>query len=287
MKRVIGRNIDLNKDVPATVEEMKDGEMRMTDAGIVARVSDQVLQKEWMKAILYDDFEDNIVDPAWNGIWTDKAGGSHAESGGFMAITTNQGGSGGRYSLDQNGILGAGDPIAIRGDFYFDVWGKIVAPFTPDTDGYYAGIEFNFWLISVAKDFVRIRLQSVAAGTQYQPYFLWSNGVSSTSWNGASIAFGAGVNELWWRFRYLPGDSRVRMFCHHGPENPFDSPYDTGWTEPAMSKYFPVPDGNDELRIRLYNYNLSTDTDEIAYYNELARWEELTTTTSTTTTTTT
>ena len=282
--RVRNDNVKFDTSEPTTVEEMKDGELRSGEDGLFGRVGNQVLVKNWIKTILYDDFEDGIVDPAWNGIWSDKAGGSHAESGGFMVITTNQGGSGGMYSLDQNGILGIGDPIAVKGDFYFDVWGKIVAPADPDTDGYNTGIQFDFHLVGGLKDFARIRIQSVGANTQYQPYVQWSDGVSTTSWNGPSLVFGAGINELWWRFKYLPGDSYITAFVHHGPENPFDSPYDTGWTLVPMTKYYPIPDGNDELRVRLYNYSLSTDTDELAYYNELAEWEEATTTTTTTTT---
>jgi hypothetical protein len=281
MTKPKGRQINLNQDPPTSVEQMKDGEMRIGEDGILARVGPQVLQRTWMKTILYDDFEDGIVDPVWE-IWTDKAGGSHVESGGFMAITTNFGGSGGRYALEQNGILGIDDPIATKGTFYFDVWGKMVLPFTPDNNSYYSQVDFNFFLLGVPKDYIRLKLISVTGNTQYQPSFYWHDGTNARNLNGTAVDFGAGVNEIWWRLKFLPGDSEMTIWYHHGPENPLDSPYDTGWTLFVFDKYPPQPTGNDEMQVRLLNWNTSTDTDEITYFNELAEWEELTTTTTTT-----
>ena len=286
MSKSLGRQVNLKQDPPTSVEQMQDGEMRVGEDGILARVGPQVLQKSWMKTILYDDFEDSVIDPAWDLVWNDKNGGSHAETNGFMVVTTTGGGSGGRHFLAQSGILGEGDPFAVEGDWYFDSWGKMILPMVPDSNGFYAEIRFDWFLSSVAKDYVRFRLSAMNGNTQYQPSAWWYNGVSTRNQPQTAVDYGAGANELWWRFRYLPGDSNIRMFYHHGPENPFDSQYDDGWTEITLDKYQPEPAGSDELRVALVGWGTSVTADETIYFNEIAEWEGGQTTTTTTTTTT-
>ena len=286
MGRVKGRDINLS-GAPTKVSDMKNGELILAEDGILGRVGDQVLIKEWFKTLLYDDFEDGIVDPAWDNVYSWKSGGSHVETGGNMIVTVNQGASGGTYSLDQTGILGVGDPIAVPGTFNFDVYGKMTANPSGAQQGNYGSLEFNFWDNAVAKDYIRVQLQTWNANTEWRPCMTWKNDSNAYSVYLTPVDYGPGANELWWRFRYMPsqGDTYIKAWWHHGPENPLDSPYDTGWTPVGMSKYYPIPDGNDELRVRLYAFNTGNNGDESFYFNKIAKWDtqHLTTTTTTTT----
>ena len=58
--RTLGKNIKVDSLAPLTVEEMKDGEWRITESGLYARVGDQILTKGWPGwAQIYDEFNDD------------------------------------------------------------------------------------------------------------------------------------------------------------------------------------------------------------------------------------
>lgn len=289
MSKTTGRQVNLKQDPPMSVEQMKDGEMRVEEDGILARVGNQVLQKSWMKALHYDDFEDGVVHSAWNNIYTYKNGGSHIEENGYMNIHTNLGGSGGQYTISQYDILAATPGITpVEGQFYFDVWGQMIAPLVPANNSDYIQVGFDFHLLGASKDYLRLKLESFNTNTMYRAYCWWHDGSAGQAISGTTLPFGPGANILWWRFKYLPGDSYIACMYHHGPENPFDSPYDSGWTSTvSISKNPPAPDGNDELRVRLDCRSYSAVVAQDWHYSEIAQWEQslLTTTTTTTTTT--
>jgi hypothetical protein len=45
--KVLPKSINFSKTAPTSVEEMKDGEMRITEDGVYARVGHQVLLGSW------------------------------------------------------------------------------------------------------------------------------------------------------------------------------------------------------------------------------------------------
>lgn len=285
-RQIRGWQIDFNKSVPAKVSDMKDGEWRMTEGGIYARVGNQVLQKSWIKTLMLDDFEDGIIDDNWK-IYSYKGGGAAAESGGFLAITVYGGTSGAQYQRFQDGIEGIGSPILVKGTYYFDIWGQLIGPADPVTDSNRGDIALEFYSVSVLKDYLRIFLQEVS--NQYRVTIFYHDGTTGASFVvSPDLPLGLGANELWWRMRFMPGDSKIRIFLTRGSK----SPHKVGWTEytSLMTKGSgPSPVGNDEMRFKLgaYNWSPTGGQDDTWYFNEVADWnlEQITTTTTTTTTT--
>jgi len=64
--KVRSKNINFSKTAPTVVEEMKDGEWRLTDNGLYARVGNQILTKGWPDwTQIYDEFNDGVLDAKW------------------------------------------------------------------------------------------------------------------------------------------------------------------------------------------------------------------------------
>ncbi len=280
--QVKGKNIKIDGVVPLTVEEMKDGELRVAEGGIFGRVGNQVLQKDWPVTLLYDDFEDGIVDPVW--VWTyEKGGGERVEENGSLRITPVASGSGSRVFGQQLDIELISQDVWVMGEFYFDLWGKMTLPANP-TGPFNARIDL-LWRdgIGAPKDQVAYYL-TWNAGT-YSYYLNFGDGASSGQ---ESFVLGEptapGVNEFWWRFKFLPGDAKVNAFYSYKK-----SPHKIGWTDITyLMAYDPIPTGNITMDLEIRMQNIDPANAQSSYWNEIADWvgEEITTTTTTTTTTT-
>lgn len=57
--RVLPKHLDFYKNPPLTVNDMKDGEMRMDENGLYARIGNQVLMFAWGVAGEWEDYTDN------------------------------------------------------------------------------------------------------------------------------------------------------------------------------------------------------------------------------------
>ncbi len=279
--RTLGRHIKVDDTLPASVEEMKDGEIRVGVNGLFARVGDQILRSEWARTILYDDFEDGIVDPVW--VWTyEKGGGERVEENGSLRITPVASGSGSRVFGQQLDIELISQDVWVMGEFYFDMWGKMTLPASP-TGPFNTKLTLQFRDgVDAPKDQIAFYLTWNAGNFTY--YLNFGDGASSGQESFiAGEPEGPGVNEVWWRFRFLPGDDKIQAFYSYKK-----SPHQIGWTDiTSLMIYDPIPTGNITMDLEVRMQNIDPVNPQSAYWNEIADWvgEEITTTTTTSTTT--
>lgn len=280
--RTLSKNIKIDGAAPTSVEEMKQGELRLEEGGIFGRVGNQVLQKEWPVTLLYDDFEDGIIDSKWS-LFTEKGGGTTEETGGELIITPVASGSGSVVALTQVDIELISQGVWVLGEFYFDIWGKVTVPVNP-SGAFNVKTDFQFRDgVGAPKDLVAFYLTwNAGTFTYYLNYHDGANGGQTAFLSG--LAAGPGVNEVWWRVRFLPGDAKINVFYSHKK-----SPHDIGWTDiTSIMTYDPIPTGNITLDLQLRMQNLDPANPQSTYWNEIGNWvgEEISTTTTTTTTTT-
>ncbi len=280
--RTKGKNINIDGDPPATVEEMKDGELRVGEGGFFGRVGNQILQKDWPVTLLYDDFEDGIIDPVWQFTY-EKGGGVAVEENGNFVLTPVASGSGSRIFAKQIDIVLISQGVWVPGEFYFDIWGKLTMPASSPAD-HNSTIRLYFFDGGHAqKDYVGFYIAHNAGNFHF--YINYGDGTGGGAQSPVELGVtAAGANEFWWRYRFLPGDAKVRSFYRYS-----NSPHSRGWIEvTSLYGQDPIPTGNVFMNLHLRVENHDGASPHSFYFNEIANWvgEEITTTTTTTTTTT-
>ena len=280
--RTIGKNIKIDGNPPTTVEEMKDGELRVGENGFFGRVGNQILQKDWPVTLLYDDFEDGIIDPLW-AFTHEKGGGAVVEENGDLVLTPVASGSGSRIYAEQIDIELISQDIWVPGEFYFDLWGKLTMPVSSPAD-HNSTVRLNFYDGGhVARDYVGFYIAYNAGHFNY--YINFGDGTGGGAQSPVELGVdAAGANEFWWRYRFLPGDAKVRSFYSYS-----NNPHSVGWKEVTnLYGQDPIPTGNVFMNFQIRVENHDAGNARSFYFNEIANWvgEEITTTTTTTTTTT-
>lgn len=277
------RQVKMDGNVPVVAEDMKIGELRITSEGIFGRIGGVVQKKDWLNVLFYDDFEDDVLDSRWD-ITVNKTGGTVTEENGDLVITVNSGGSS-WVQTTQNGLEAIPQVLPVAGEYYFDLWGKI-------------SNETNLGSgIADINTYVRMQFQTPGSHTIGWNLF-WDDSAqlfevrtvySDGSFTDSNITVSTkseaqSGHELWWRMRFLSGDSKVRMFYKHG-----ENPHRHGWNEwmPPTASADPTGQATGIFYFLMNNY--AGAQSRAVFFDQLANWvgEEITTTTTTSTSTTT
>lgn len=274
------RQVIMDGNTPTSVEQMSAGELRVSPDGIFGRIDDTVYNRDWMRVLLYDYFEDDVLDPVWD-LQYQKTGGTVTEENGDLVIEVNSGGS--SFVVARQPVLKAIERpgyVPLPEVFYFDVWGKMTFDDPPGgSANAQAAVQMQFLGITNT-DNVYIELRWDNGLSAYRVWIQSQDGVNTDQGFVSQIT---DANEAWWRFRYLPGDSQIRLFWRHGL-----NPHQHGWAEYATPTSTPSPDTHIGAQFDFKVVNSDGAVARTARFNQLGNWldEEITTTTTTTTTTT-
>ncbi len=160
--RTKGKHIKIDEASPISVEEMKQGEWRMTGSGLYARVGNQVLTKGWPGwAQIYDEFDDDVLDPKWA---PDPAGsGSGSEVDGSLKANFTGTAESSYMGWYQDPPAGDGgiEPVPVGIPFSL-AWRCFIPPlpYIPSVSGLswdlhnYHGCNFNLWDDNINWDFM-------------------------------------------------------------------------------------------------------------------------------------
>ena len=148
--RARGKNLNFNKDVPAKVDDMKEGEWQLNSNGLYGRVGNQILVKNWPAYYgIFDEFDDESIDPAWD-VGTTAASASEIAAG--YLRTTPTGVPGNNHVVltkefaDPSNVIPAGTPIGWSARVYIPP-----SPYTADqTDNgnnvhHYRMFQWSLW----------------------------------------------------------------------------------------------------------------------------------------------
>ncbi len=264
--RTKGKNINI-LGTPTKVEDMKDGEMRVDIDSTYGRVGNQVLKKDWLRLLAFDDFEDNDFDTwIWNNTSDGNNGGTITETGGQLLFTLGDASAGTAVKYaHQDGIeqMGPGG----GGTWEFDVWGLCIIPDNldvPSTGDIVEGRAEFYWSGN-GTDWVEFLLKW--DGTQYGLSVAYGDGTSTSSTH-TSIAPGVDAGKFWWRIAFTPGvDTYVRLYYGHQVD-----PFMVGWTEISLSKAFPAPTGHTALEFKIGGRNSDASDPALIKHEFVADW---------------
>jgi hypothetical protein len=285
--RIRSGNVTFGDSAPTSVEEMKEGEIRITLEGIYGRVGDQILTCDWVTDLHFDDFEDGSISSRWDNIYTESTDpASVVEEDGVLRFSVGPrvGGVNPAVFVNQTTVEAIDWETLGEGVWDFDVWWRV---------------RWHDMETSTADSGMRIRFYFTGGGPSdgggWQLGFTWSTQNYSISlgseqdgsgWSnvaGSAINKAAGGQHAWIRLKFKPGvDSRIKFFYHAGPENP----QYVGWTEMGAPKNNPDPTGHTNLQVEMRFITADTVDAKTIDIEFIGDYKEVPTTTTTTTTTT-
>ncbi len=285
MEKPRSRHVKLDEAVPTKVSDMKDGELRISLTGIYGRVGNQILFADWVTDIHFDEFEDGTISPKWDILGEQGDPGSTlTEENGVLRFSMTPRISVTPYLwLAQENVEAIDWAILGEGVWDFDVWWKLVWPtgLASATGDVAMDMRMEFtgggpfdgagWELSYNQALDLFYLTGRTA----------HDGLGYSNTPGSNLSEAAGGRYMWLRLRFKPGsDSRIKLFYHHGPENPQYA----GWDEITSPKYNPDPTGHTNLEIELKAGNADLIARRDLDFHFMGDYKEAPTTTTTTTT---
>lgn len=193
----------------------------------------------------YDEFDDASIDPEWD---IGVGAGSVVEQNDRVEVTAN---NDNQYDFGQNFTV----PV-------FDIWAKV--QFGEDVTTQNGNVILSSLVWDVTNvDIIQLNLIYNGGNDKYELYYIFFK----TAVEAGFITTDLGQDFIYVRLRFLPGDSRGRMY--YSLTEPV---LDTDWTEVIPTTQFPVFVSNN-LYYRMRNFNAHS-VSRVAWWWNASLWEE-------------